>query len=504
MNTNKNVILPNEMGESFSFIRMLVIYLVICGIGVGVLLFSFSDLIRSNNKELTGDICSLVTEKVNNSISYMTSSAEDMAQVMSAQNYYDIQELYDTMLQGSSGSRYVSIGFIDEEGVIYASETELDEFEKWQLTDTAELANPVSISAPYRSAQIGQPVFTMFVKFTYGGGKNGSLFLTYPLKEIENMASTEYLTDDAEIWLMEAASDNIIQCAGPNVYSIGVWDNALVSLRKPINDKYQDDYAAWKDKMNSGEETAAITYKIGRETYTQVYSKINSMYGWYVVVRIPSKSLSLAIQQFRTSVIMFMCMLLVATIIMFIVSHQCEAREKNALENLSVQDPLTSALNRHAFDYTAEQYMGYLGNALKNEAVLLSMDIDFFRHVNDRFGHEAGDRILTGFSAALREIFGNDGYVSRYGGDEFAVLVCNGDKEKIIRQLELLQKKVAALRPCNDETECADFTLTFSCGAAVFPTDADDLKELQADADNALCIVKEKGGNGYRWYEKWK
>lgn len=502
MNKKKNVILPNELSKSFSFIRMLIIYLTICGVGVIVLLFSFNGLIRRQDKKLTNDICSLVTEKINSSISYMTSSAVNMAAGLSVQNYSDLQELYDAMSQNNGGSGYVSIGFIDEENNIYASPTELNEFEKWNLMDTARLADPVSISAPYRSGKTGKPVFTLFADFAYDGGKNGYLFLTYPLEEIQRMAYTESLAGDTEIWLMEASSDNIIQCAGSNKYFIGVWDNALLSLRKPINDRYQETYAAWKDKMNAGEETAAITYKIGSKTYTQVCSKIDFMYGWYVVVRIPSSSLSSAMQQFRLSVLIFLGILFIATVIMFIVSHRGETKEKKVLENLSIQDPLTSALNRRAFDFTAGQYLGYLGKTLKNEASLLFIDIDYFKHVNDRFGHEAGDKILKEFSAALLEIFGNDGYVSRYGGDEFVVLVQNGDKDTINRQLELLRKKVAAIMPCDSAEECGDFVLTFSCGAAVFPADASDLKSLQTSADNALYIVKENGRNGFGWYEK--
>lgn len=499
MKTRKKVSSSNELGISFSFIRMLVIYLVICGIGVSVLLLSFDGLIRNHDKKLTGNICSLVTEKMNNSINYMTSSVENMAAVLSAQDHDDLGELYDTLSAEKSGSGYVSIGFVDEEGSIYASPTELGEFEKWGLLDIAALADPVSISAPYRSGETGQPVFTMFANYTYGGGKKGYLFLTYPLKEIQTMAYTESLTEDTEIWLMEAASDNIIQCAGSNKYSIGSWDNALLTMRMQIDSEFQDDYNAWKNKMSSGAESANVTYEIGKETYTQVCSKIDFMHGWYVVVRIPSSSLSSAIQQFWSSVLIFLCVLFVATLIMFILFNKRETEEKRVLENLSVHDPLTSVLNRRAFDFTAGQY---LGRTLKSEASLLFIDIDYFKEVNDRFGHEAGDRILTRFSAALRELFGDEGYISRYGGDEFVVLVRSADKKKISRQLEALQQMTKAIKPCDDPAQYGDFMLTFSCGAAVFPKDAGDLKSLEAGADSALYIVKKNGRNGFGWYEK--
>ena len=499
MKTKKNMSSPNELSRSFSFFRMLVIYLVISSVGVSVLLVSFDSLIRSHDKKLTGNICSLVTEKMNNSIRYMTHAAENMAAGLSAQDLDDLQELYDILSQNKADQGYVSIGLIDEEDNLYATPAELNEFRKWGLLETAEFADPVSISAPYRSGEIGQPVFTMFTNYTYGGGKKGYLFLTYPLKEIQNMAYTRSLTEDTEIWLMEAASDNIIQCAGSNQYLIGSWNNALISIRMQINDEYQDEYIEWKNKMNAGEESANLRYAIGSETYTQVFSKIDFMPGWYVVVRIPSSSLSSAIQQFRTSVLIFLGLLFVATFIIFILSHKRETEEKRVLENLSIHDPLTSVMNRRAFDFTAEQY---LGKAHKNEASLLFIDIDYFKQVNDRFSHEAGDRILTEFSAALREVFGDGSYISRYGGDEFVVLVRNADKNEVSRQLELLQQKTGKIKPCDDPEEYGDFVLTFSCGAAAFPKDADDLKGLEAGADSALYIVKKNGRNGFDWYKK--
>ena len=494
----KNMNSPNEISNSFSLFKMLMIYLVICGVGVSVLLVSFDGLIRSHDKKLTGNICGLVTEKMNNSIRYMTLAAEDMAGGLSAQDIDDLQELYDNLSQNIAGRNYVSIGFIDEEDNLYATPAELNEFSKWGLLETAELADPVSISAPYRSAEIGQPVFTMFANYTYGGGKKGYLFLTYPLKEIQNMAYTKSLTEDTEIWLMEAASDNIIQCAGTNQYLIGSWSNALLSIRMQINDEYQEGYIDWKNRMNAGEDAANIRYAIGNETYTQVFSKIDFMPGWYVVVRIPSSSLSSAIQQFRTRVLIFLGLLFVATIIIFILSHKREAAEKRVLENLSIHDPLTSVMNRRAFDFTVDQY---LGRARKNEASLLFIDIDYFKQVNDRFGHEAGDRILIEFSAALRELFGDGSYISRYGGDEFVVLVRSADQDKISRQLELLQQKAGKIKPCDDPEEYGDFVLTFSCGAAVL-NDTDDLKSLKAGADSALYIVKKNGRNGFIWYKK--
>ncbi len=162
-----------EISGNIPFFRILVIYLVICAAGITFLLIRFNLLIRSQDKQLTNEICSLVAEKMNNSIRYMTSAVENMSSVLSAQDCDDLQALYDQINGTHAGCNYISIGFIDADKKIYASPTELDEFKKWGLLETAELASPVSISAPYRSAATGQSVYTMFADFTYGGGKNG-------------------------------------------------------------------------------------------------------------------------------------------------------------------------------------------------------------------------------------------------------------------------------------------------------------------------------------------
>lgn len=498
MNQKKTFTEENEISGNFSFFRMLVMYLLICGIGVTLLLISFNTLIRNHDKKLTGEICSLVTEKMNNSIRYMTSAAENMSAVLSAQDCHDLQNLYLTLSQENHAKNYLSIGFIDNEQNIYASPVELDEFQKWGLLETAMLADPVSISAPYRSSTTGQSVYTIFVDFTYNHGKKGYLFLTYPLKEIQTMAYTESLTEDTEIWLMEAASDNIIQCAGSNAYAIGSWNNALLSMRMQINTSDQNDYIQWKNQMNAGEKTAGMTYHIGKTTYTQVYSKIDFMYGWYVVVRIPSSSLSSAIQQFRQSVMLFLSVLLVATLILFIVSHKREMEEKRVLENLSIRDPLTAVMNRRAFDTMAGKY---LAKTPKPKAVLLFMDVDYFKQVNDRFGHDAGDRILKEFSALLRELFGEISYISRYGGDEFVLLVRSADTEDINARLTQLQNQAKQIKPCDNPEEYGDFQLTFSCGAAEYSEKTGNLQQLEANADHVLYIVKENGRKHFRWYE---
>ena len=482
--------------STVSFLRTLTVFLIICLIAVTVMIALINRLIKQHDKELTTEICSLVSEKVNNSIDHLTGSVENLSSVLSAQNAGDLQQLYDE-LKRTKSEKFISLGLVDCDNNIYATDTEIEEFEKWHLLEISKFADPVSISSPYRSGLNGQPVFTMFSKLTYGGGKSGRLFVTYPLSEIQSIAYTASLDNKVEIWLMNAASNNIIQCAGVNKYSLGSWASALIQM-KEINEEDKPDYFSWKEKMNNGEDNASLVYHIDKELYTQVFSSIKIMKGWYIVVRLPSSSLSDTMVKFRYTVMGFSGVLFLATVVLLIIYHRRETKEKLLLENLSILDPLTSVMNRRAFDISAEEL---LGKKSKNGAALIFLDIDYFKQVNDQYGHETGDKVLREFSAALNDLFSDIGIVSRYGGDEFVVLLDTASRDIINEKLEQLTVRTKAINIFDeDDPRTGSFRVSFSAGAAQYPRNARDLKGLMACSDDALYIVKQKGRNGYGWY----
>ena len=483
-----------DFGTDYSLVGTLIGCLAIFTLAITGMIASFNRLMQQHDRMLSAEICNLVSEKMNSSIRYMTDSAQNMASVLSAQGFEDLSQIYAELSVRKGGS-YVSLGFIDDSGTLYATGQEKLEFEKWSLMEVAELADPVAISAPYRSGTTGQPVFTMFTDFYYGTEQHGYMFLTYPLYEIQNIAATESLKEETEVWLMNAESSNIIQCAGENVFSIGSWANANLAM-KDIAKTDRPAYDAWLAKMLDGESSASLNYNIGETSYTQVFSNITYMPGWYIVVRIPSSALSTTMNQFRNYVLIFIAVLLMVTLLLIVMMYRQNLRERRMLEQLSIHDPLTKVLNRRAFDYAASQQL----KSTVHDAMLLFFDVDYFKQVNDRFGHDAGDRILIDFSDALKKHFNEIGFISRYGGDEFVVLVNTASKDKVTLLLDEMTRDVHAIKPTDDEKKNANFMLSFSAGAACFPEDAENFEDLKQRADIALYNVKKRGRNGYCWY----
>jgi diguanylate cyclase (GGDEF)-like protein len=165
------------------------------------------------------------------------------------------------------------------------------------------------------------------------------------------------------------------------------------------------------------------------------------------------------------------------------------------LEQLSIHDPLTGLLNRRAFDYSAQQQVNR-----GKPCAFIFFDIDYFKQVNDQFGHDSGDKILKTFSGLLKKQFDKSGLIARYGGDEFVVLAASGSIPEISRTLAVIRDEFHSVRSSDFSSEITDYTFTFSAGAAISPTDATDFEELKKCADEALYKVKEYNRDGYLWY----
>lgn len=161
----------------------------------------------------------------------------------------------------------------------------------------------------------------------------------------------------------------------------------------------------------------------------------------------------------------------------------------------SVIDSLTKVLSRQPIiDYT-----NYLISNNENFSLLL-IDMDNFKLINDNYGHAIGDFALSLFAESLQSYIGDNGYVGRYGGDEFIVVL----KEKISYDdvHEYLQKMMNSKKVTRRyyKLENAYSFVTASIGSVSFPTDGKDYDELFNKADKALYRGKIKGRNCFIIY----
>ncbi len=481
-----------------SYATGITIYIVICIIALSLSIPAFDLLIRKHDLTISNDICGLIAEKMSNSMSYLTDSAKGRAEVLSSAEISDWSELYHLLVENNTADEYDSIGLIDSQNNVYGRANEAEELAKWELVQQAEKSEEVFISEPYRQSFSGQMVFTIFAPIYQSKEKVGSLYLTYKLEEIQKMADSSMLDEHTEIFLMNPYSNNYILCFGADKNQIGSWSNTKL-LYGEILPQGELDFADWEAAMRRGEDGTAVFYKLDGVLYTQVFVNVDVMNNWSVAVRIPSNALSYNLKVFHMSVILMVAFVIVALLVLLMIAFKNMSQESKMLSHLSTHDPLTGLLNRRAFE---QLYVETSEEATDTNRALIFFDIDLFKQINDGCGHAIGDRVLQDFAKYASKIFESNGTVSRFGGDEFVVLIqsCE-DRAVVSRQLDELLEKIRSIDYAIKEngTLCP---VHFSAGAVLIADANVTLEQAEKKADIALYQIKKNGRNNYMWLEQ--
>jgi diguanylate cyclase (GGDEF)-like protein len=163
-------------------------------------------------------------------------------------------------------------------------------------------------------------------------------------------------------------------------------------------------------------------------------------------------------------------------------------------------DPKTQVFNMRGWTESAERALARAGKSADPLAVLM-IDLDYFKWINDTYGHPAGDDVLRGLAQLLDDVTRPSDVVGRFGGEEFLVLLPETDQAGAAGTGERIRGAVAALRipttnKRGDQTTVTDRTA--SIGVAVYPDHGTSLQALMQAADAAVYEAKEGGRNQVR------
>ena len=124
---------------------------------------------------------------------------------------------------------------------------------------------------------------------------------------------------------------------------------------------------------------------------------------------------------------------------------------------------------------------------------IIMMDVDYFKHINDTYGHQTGDDVLFTVASRLKEFSNKDITFARLAGDEFSAIISNPDKEKAIRTCSSIVSRMRdSISISNGKID-----ITVSLGCAIYPDDVKDIESVMECADQALYETKKQGRNGY-------
>lgn len=166
------------------------------------------------------------------------------------------------------------------------------------------------------------------------------------------------------------------------------------------------------------------------------------------------------------------------------------------VQEMAHHDSLTQLPNRRQFELTLTRYIARAKHSLKKLA-LLSIDLDNFKIINDRLGHDIGDLLLVEIGKRLEVIVRMEDFISRLGGDEFAIIL----QDSSVEEAEIVAEKL--LRNLNEPVKIQghDISISVSIGIACFPDMGSDYITLYKNADIAMYKAKEVGRNNYKYFD---
>jgi len=162
----------------------------------------------------------------------------------------------------------------------------------------------------------------------------------------------------------------------------------------------------------------------------------------------------------------------------------------------AIHDDLTGLLNYRAFMKRCEEEISR-ATRFNQKLVLVVIDIDAFKQVNDSFGHEFGNIVLKDISSIFKNSVRNIDVVGRYGGEEFFIILVDTDKDKSQLITQRIVDNIANYPIFKDGQKVK---ISISAGIAEFPSDSDKIKSILEKADKAMYAAKREGGNRVKIY----
>ncbi|MGE4510205.1 MAG: GGDEF domain-containing protein [Sulfurimonadaceae bacterium] len=162
------------------------------------------------------------------------------------------------------------------------------------------------------------------------------------------------------------------------------------------------------------------------------------------------------------------------------------------LRDTSLKDGMTGLYNRRFLEEFIDQVMSQALRGSETYTVLM-LDVDFFKMVNDTYGHDVGDKVIVALANILRDTIRESDLAIRYGGEEFLVMLHNANEDGAMKIAQTIHEQFAKL--VFEVGVGETIKKTISIGMAKFPSDGDTIWKCIKYADTALYVAKNTGRN---------
>lgn len=246
-----------------------------------------------------------------------------------------------------------------------------------------------------------------------------------------------------------------------------------------------------------------VNAQIG-ENYVVATNKLNN--GWYVITAVPTYDILRVLSD--TSIRLIIAAIILSIIVIAYVvfmAFRISASINQTVDKLDVKaqkDLLTNLYNKRSFEEIVDTTLNNPEPGMSY--ALIFMDVDNFKGVNDRCGHDVGDMVLKKFAQTIGQAFRDSDIMGRLGGDEFCVLVKmpdEEDKNKLISNINEVCKRFTDLLHRHANSARQDMpAVTSSMGAALWDGVPEGFEQLYHKADTALYASKKRGKDTWTIY----
>lgn len=449
---------------------------------------TLSDNVERQNHHLQ-TILNLQFQQLENVAENVAHSGE----LISEENLYTIR-----ILQKNSNFERVSI--IDAEGNSHYDEGSVKNVAHRRYFKEA-IAGNRTLSDPLESSIDGQTRVVVGVPIYAEGDREqeviGILAASYDMTALSTMLFEDIyggkgfsmiLTKEGGVISYDAGNltgGKALESIGNNLF--GKYESELKN--NPVAAKVVSDF----EKGQSG----CAELNTGVNKWYMAYSPL-SYNGWMVCYSIPSKSVRSS-YQFINQYELVLCLALAAAVMVIIFAlMRVVKRRQKVLVDYANTDALTGLCNK---ENTKNEITQWLNNSVEHRGiqVFIILDIDYFKGVNDTYGHIVGDLVLQKIGSVLLDLFRDGDIRGRIGGDEFVIFMKNvasvDDVETKVREIE---EYISNLQI----PEMKGNSLTVSMGISCAPQHGETYLDLYHHADEALYETKRNGRNGYTVYGK--
>lgn len=332
------------------------------------------------------------------------------------------------------------------------------------------------ISSPFRSRVTGDWLITISRSMHDSQGRNtGSVAVGFDPMQLSQLLSTIARKSEGEL-MVRRISNGAVRAAGHDsqaFFARGAEPNHPMVIAARQSDAGRLDYVS--PETGRLMMAAFRTFRL-RDMVTYAAFDVEAEMADY--------------RRFAAALIATCLFYVVGSFLIAVAWHRSGRLRRRLFEQATV-DPLTGLLNRRALEERMSDLVPGGGRNPERFGCLL-FDIDHFKSINDRFGHDHGDQVLQAVARLLRSEVRSDDIVCRWGGEEILVVLRRCDRHQVMLRAEALRAAIEGLY--DDETGTVH-RVTASVGVACFPDNGETVKAVVGLADQAMYLAKRSGRN---------